>query len=157
MVSNFHFRCGKVYSSFITLHFGCKELDNLFGDVLVHVGQKSITESNSCQLASIIRTSVGGNRGSACAGSRWKMEDALAGLENLLPLLDHVLEVERRKVAKEILAQLGALSDVITEPLTISCAIYLATVLAQSVDALTISGTVHKAIMYIISIILLQY
>ena len=145
--------CCDVYVSFVTLHFGCKELDILLKDILDQTGPKPESTQSELDfeakksLENILRSSVFGAENSA----KWELVPALTDLQNLLPLLDHIDGDQKRKLAKEILAKIG--DEPISEPLTVNSVLLLCSALSDSVDALTIADETRQISVIICSVI----
>ena len=123
-ISISHRRCASVFVSFATLHFGFKELDVLFGDVLTHLNNegnhlkntskdeilleqedRNVTDdlaSKNVRYASdlmeIIRVGIFGRNKEI-----WNPIQALANCNNLMPLFEHLHGNNKVSLAKETL------------------------------------------------------
>lgn len=134
--------CAAKFIRFARDHFGTREVDTLLGSLVARLNREQavLNEATKGQVMQILQDALH-------LGHTNEEESNVAFLvtsyTNLLPLFDTMDEQQKQQLAKEILEQHSS-GFKVRDPVAANALIYLAGVLADSVNALTIKDETRQ-------------
>lgn len=121
--------CAEVWIQFVVMHFSVKELDDFLKEIINHLSPKRIFENYYPQLQAIVEKIV----------SKTQDFESLLAMDNFLPLIDLFhKESIKVEVCKNIIEGFRAQSGLVTDPIIINALMYIAKIMHDSVNALTV-------------------
>ncbi|XP_057321431.1 VPS35 endosomal protein-sorting factor-like [Microplitis mediator] len=121
--------CAEVWIQFVVMHFSVKELDDFLKEIINHLSPKRIFENYYPQLQAIVEKIV----------SKTQDFESLLAMDNFLPLIDLFhKESIKVEVCKNIIEGFRAQSGLVTDPIIINALMYIARIMHDSVNALTV-------------------
>ncbi|CAG5089847.1 Similar to Vps35l: VPS35 endosomal protein-sorting factor-like (Mus musculus) [Cotesia congregata] len=121
--------CAEVWIQFVVMHFSIKELNEFLKEIINHLSPKRMYENYYPQLQAIVEKIV----------AKTQDFESLLAMDNFLPLIDLFhKESIKVEVCKNIIEGFRAQSGLVTDPIIINALMYIARIMHDSVNALSV-------------------
>ncbi|KAG8036224.1 hypothetical protein G9C98_004804 [Cotesia typhae] len=121
--------CAEVWIQFVVMHFSVKELNEFLKEIINHLSPKRMYENYYPQLQAIVEKIV----------AKTQDFESLLAMDNFLPLIDLFhKESIKVEVCKNIIEGFRAQSGLVTDPIIINALMYIARIMHDSVNALSV-------------------